>query len=129
MAVGVGSMSAAMFHLFTHAMFKACLFLGSGSIIHAMHHEQDMRKMGGLRRKLPITFWTFMIATLALTGMPFFSGMISKEGILTQAYAYWNYHDGNILRGLPFMFSLLAAGLTSFYMFRLCLRRVLRKAA
>ncbi|MCA9321519.1 MAG: NADH-quinone oxidoreductase subunit L, partial [Planctomycetes bacterium] len=107
--VGVGSMSAAMFHLMTHAMFKACLFLGSGSIIHAMHHEQDMRKMGGLRKKLPITYITFLVATLALCGVPFFSGMISKEAVLTQAYAYWEYHK-HLSHGLaipqllPFVF-------------------------
>ncbi len=119
MAVGVGSMYAAMFHLFTHAMFKACLFLGSGSVIHAMHHEQDMRKMGGLRHKLPVTYLTFLAATLALAGFPLTSGMISKESILTQAYAYWQWHDGSFIRMLPFLFCLLAAGLTAFYMFRL----------
>ncbi|MFT7617478.1 MAG: NADH-quinone oxidoreductase subunit L [Planctomycetota bacterium] len=119
MAVGVGSMYAAMFHLFTHAMFKACLFLGSGSVIHAMHHEQDMRKMGGLRHKLPITYLTYLVSTLALAGFPLTSGMISKESILTQAYAYWQWHDGSFVRMLPFLFCLLAAGLTAFYMFRL----------
>ena len=119
MAVGVGSLYAAMFHLFTHAMFKACLFLGSGSVIHAMHHEQEMGKMGGLRKKLPITHLTFLLATLALCGFPLTSGMISKEAILTQAYAYWNFHDQAWYRLLPFLFCILAAGLTSFYMFRL----------
>jgi NADH-quinone oxidoreductase subunit L len=118
MGVGVGSMSAAMFHLFTHAMFKACLFLGSGSVIHAMHHHQDMRDMGGLRRKLPVTYWTFLIATLALCGLPFFSGMISKEAILTQAMAYAHY-KGDALAWLPFIMCWITAGLTSFYMFRL----------
>ena len=116
--VGVGSVSAAMFHLFTHAMFKACLFLGSGSVIHGMHHEQDMRKMGGLRHKMPVTYKTFLIATLALAGLPFFSGMISKEAILTQAMAYWNQKEG-ATAALPFLFCTMAAGLTSFYMLRL----------
>ena len=119
MAVGVGSIYAAMFHLFTHAMFKACLFLGSGSVIHAMHHEQDMRKMGGLKDKLPVTHLTFLLSTLALAGFPLTSGMISKESILTQAYAYWQWHDGSFVRMLPFLFCLMAAGLTAFYMFRL----------
>ena len=117
MAVGVGSVSAAMFHLFTHAMFKACLFLGSGSVIHGMHHEQDMRKMGGLRHKMPVTYITFLIATLALCGLPLFSGAISKEAVLTQALAFWNYHD-NFAAGLPFLMAATAAGLTSFYMIR-----------
>ncbi|HGY90436.1 MAG TPA: NADH-quinone oxidoreductase subunit L [Planctomycetes bacterium] len=124
MGVGVGSPAAGMYHLFTHAMFKACLFLGSGSIILAMHHEQDMRKMGGLRKKLPITHITFLLATLALSGVPFFSGMISKEAVLTQAYAYWEYHkhlSGGLAleRFLPFLFCLVAAAFTAFYMFRL----------
>ena len=119
MAVGVGSMYAAMFHLFTHAMFKACLFLGSGSVIHAMHHEQDMRKMGGLKAKLPVTYWTFLLSTLALAGFPLTSGMISKEAILTQALAYWHWHDHQFVYLLPFLLCLLAAGLTAFYMFRL----------
>ncbi|MFI5402560.1 MAG: NADH-quinone oxidoreductase subunit L [Planctomycetota bacterium] len=74
LGVGVGAPWAAMFHLCTHAMFKACLFLGSGSVIHAMHHAQDLKDMGGLRRKMPVTFWTFVISTLALAGVPFTSG-------------------------------------------------------
>ena len=118
MGVGVGSVSAAMFHLFTHAMFKACLFLGSGSIIHGMHHEQDMRQMGGLRKRMPVTYWTFLLATLALAGLPLFSGMISKEAILTQAMASWDT-KGGIVAGLPFIFGVIAAGLTAFYMLRL----------
>ncbi len=128
MAVGLGSVSAAMFHLFTHAMFKACLFLGSGSVIHAMHHEQDIRKMGGLRHKLPVTFATFMIATLALCGLPLFSGAISKEAVLTQGLAFWNYHGG-IISGLPFLMASAAAGLTSFYMMRLCIKTFFGKPA
>ena len=121
MGVGVGSMQAAMFHLFTHAMFKACLFLGSGSVIHAMHHHQDMRDMGGLWKKLPVTHATFVIATLALCGLPLFSGMISKEAILTQAMAYWHARGG-LVHGLPFLMCLITAGLTSFYMFRLVIK-------
>jgi len=110
-AIGVGKTSdAAMFHLFTHACFKALLFLGAGSVIHALHHEQDMWKMGGLMKKMPITFSTFLIGTLALTGCPYLSGYFSKDAILLAAYAanpaiFW------IATGTVF--------LTSFYMFRL----------
>jgi NADH-quinone oxidoreductase subunit L len=112
MAMGVGAYAAGIFHLFTHAFFKACLFLGSGSVIHALHHEQDMRHMGGLRKHMPITFWTFLIATLAISGMPPFAGFFSKDEILWQAFssphgAMWIWAIGTI-----------AAGLTAFYMFR-----------
>ena len=110
MAVGVTAHDAAMFHLFTHAFFKALLFLGSGSVIYAMHHEQDIWKMGGLSKKLPVTFWTFLIGTLALTGCPFFSGSFSKESILSAAY---DQHR------IIFWLGLATAFLTSFYMFRL----------
>src|SRR5689334_17878649 len=79
MAMGVGAYAAGVFHLMTHAFFKACLFLGSGSVIHAMHHEQDMRKMGGLKRWLPRTYWTFLIATLAISGIPPLAGFFSKD--------------------------------------------------
>ena len=75
----------AMFHLTTHAFFKALLFLGAGSVILALHHEQDIWKMGGLRKKMPVTFWTFMAATLALSGLPPFSGFYSKDSILALA--------------------------------------------
>jgi len=110
MAVGCGGWPAAMFHLATHAFFKALLFLGAGSIIHAMHHEQDMWKMGGLRKKMPVTFWTFAIGTCALSGIPFFSGFFSKEAILAVA-----------LNSHPALFWIAAAtaGLTAFYMLRL----------
>jgi NADH-quinone oxidoreductase subunit L len=110
-AVGMGAVSAGMFHLATHAFFKALLFLGAGSVIHALHHEQDIWAMGGLRKKMPVTFVTFAVATLALTGFPFlFSGFYSKEAILVAAY------EAN-----PVMFALLlfTAALTAFYMFRL----------
>src|SRR5207245_1197831 len=72
--LGVGAFGAGVFHVLTHAFFKACLFLGSGAVIHAMHHEQDMQKMGGLKKYLPITFWTFLLATLAISGIPPFAG-------------------------------------------------------
>jgi NADH-quinone oxidoreductase subunit L len=109
-AVGVGAYAAGVFHLMTHAFFKACLFLGSGSVIHAMGGEQDMRKMGGLRHKMPITFLTFLAATLAIAGIPPFAGFMSKDEIIWQAFAH----------GHVFVWLLLLAGaaLTVFYMFR-----------
>ena len=82
LAMGVGAHGAGIFHLMTHAFFKACLFLGSGSVIHAMGGEQDMRKMGGLWNHLPSTSRTFLVATLALTGCPFLAGFFSKDEIL-----------------------------------------------
>jgi NADH-quinone oxidoreductase subunit L len=109
-AVGVGAYAAGVFHLMTHAFFKACLFLGSGSVIHAMGGEQDMRKMGGLRRKMPITFVTFLAATLALAGVPPFAGFMSKDEIIWQAFA----HGHTVV----WAFLLLGAALTVFYMFR-----------
>ena len=86
-AMGVGAYSVGMFHLFTHAFFKALLFLGSGSVIHAMHHEQDIRHMGGLRNKIPLTYWLMVIGTLALTGFPLTAGYFSKDAIIEAAYA------------------------------------------
>src|SRR5205085_11201840 len=83
--VGVGAFTAGIFHLVTHAFFKACLFLGSGSVIHAMSGEQDIRKMGGLWKKIPITAWTFLIATIAIAGFPPLSGFFSKDEILVSA--------------------------------------------
>src|SRR6516162_2892237 len=108
--VGVGAYAAGIFHVMTHAFFKACLFLGAGSVIHAMGGEQDMRKMGGLRHKLPITFGTFMAATLAICGIPPFAGFMSKDEIIWEAYQ----------RGHPWIWALLwiGAGITAFYMFR-----------
>jgi len=111
-AMGVGAWSAGVFHLVTHAFFKACLFLGSGSVIRALHHEQDMRKMGGLRTALPATFWTFLIATLALTGAPLSAGFFSKDEILWQA---WSSPHGGPPR---WMVGVAGAGLTACYMFR-----------
>ncbi|MGB8354854.1 MAG: NADH-quinone oxidoreductase subunit L, partial [Chthoniobacteraceae bacterium] len=110
LAVGLTGHDAAMFHLFTHAFFKALLFLGSGAVIYAMHHEQDIWKMGALQKKMPVTFVTFLIATLALTGCPLLSGFFSKETILGVAYE----HDRAI-----FWLALGTAFLTAFYMFRL----------
>src|SRR3546814_16462749 len=91
-AAGVGAYGAAMFHLFTHAFFKALLFLGAGSVIHAMHHEQDMRYYGALRKHIPLTYWAMMAGTLAITGVGIagvfgFAGFYSKDGILEAAYA------------------------------------------
>src|SRR5581483_10132729 len=86
MAVGLHGPTAAMYHLTTHAFFKALLFLGAGSVIHAMHHEQDIWKMGGLAKKMPTTFKTFLIGTLALCGVPPLSGFYSKDEILATAY-------------------------------------------
>jgi NADH-quinone oxidoreductase subunit L len=111
-AMGVGAWSAGIFHLVTHAFFKACLFLGAGSVIHALHHEQDMRKMGGLRTALPVTFWTFLIATLALTGAPLTAGFFSKDEILWQA---WSGPGGGPALWLV---GVAGAGLTAGYMFR-----------
>jgi NADH-quinone oxidoreductase subunit L len=98
-----------MFHVLTHAFFKALLFLGSGSVIHAMGGEQDMRRMGGLRRALPVTFWTFLAATLAIAGIPIWAGFFSKDEILGAVFAK---NPGLWVVGFA------AAGLTSFYMFR-----------
>lgn len=117
MAVGVGSITAAMFHLFTHAFFKACLFLGSGSVIHAVH-SQEMSDMGGLRKKMPITYATFAISCLAIAGTPFFSGFLSKEAVLGQAAAY-GLHIGKPWAWLPFGMAAVTALMTAFYMFRL----------
>jgi NADH-quinone oxidoreductase subunit L len=111
MAVGLAGPTPAMFHLTTHAFFKALLFLGAGSVIHALHEEQDIWKMGGLCRKMGITFWTFLIGTLALSGVPPFSGFYSKDSILAQALEQRNYP--------LFALGVVVAGLTTFYMFRL----------
>ncbi|MCR4418300.1 MAG: NADH-quinone oxidoreductase subunit L [Ignavibacteria bacterium] len=115
MSLGVGAYFFAFLHLITHAFFKAGLFLGSGSVIHAMHHEQDIRFMGGLRKKLPVTYYTFLIYTLAISGIPLTSGFLSKDGILggTLAFAsltgYWIFP----------IIGFFVAMLTAFYMFRL----------
>ena len=115
MALGVGAYKFAFFHLVTHAFFKACLFLGSGSVIHAMHHEQDIRNMGGLRKKMPITYATFLFSSIAISGIPLTSGFLSKDGILSGAYAFGSL-TGHWL--FPFV-GFLVAMMTAFYMFRL----------
>jgi NADH-quinone oxidoreductase subunit L len=113
-AMGVGAYSVGMWHLFTHAFFKALLFLGSGSVIHAMHHEQDIRHMGGLRKKIPFTYWMMVIGTLALTGFPFTAGYFSKDAIIEAAYA-----GRNPMALYAFVMTVIAAALTSFYSWRL----------
>jgi NADH-quinone oxidoreductase subunit L len=113
-AMGVGAFSAGIFHLFTHAFFKACLFLGSGSIIHALHHEQDMRRMGGLRDQMPATYWCMVIGTLALTGFPLTAGYFSKDAVIEAAAA-----GHNPFAGYAFVLTVVAALLTSFYSWRL----------
>ena len=112
LGMGVAAYGAGIFHLMTHAFFKACLFLGAGSVIHGMSGEQDMRKMGGLKDKMPLTFWSFLFATLAIAGIPPWSGFFSKDEILWQAFS--SPHGSPVLWALGFA----AAGLTSFYMFR-----------
>lgn len=113
LAVGVGAYGAAMFHLMTHAFFKALMFLGSGSVIHAMEGEQDVRKMGGLKKYLPITHITFVAGWLAIIGTPFFSGFFSKDEILWYSYSSPNGHF------LLWLVGVIAAGCTAFYMTRL----------
>jgi NADH-quinone oxidoreductase subunit L len=143
MALGLGAWLAAVFHLLTHAFFKALLFLGSGSVIHGvehgMHHDQehghsdqdehpsragedphdpqDMRNMGGLRNRMPITFWTFLIGTLALTGVPLFSGFWSKDEILAEAF-HLGMHEGLPVAGFVWLCGTIAAFFTAFYMAR-----------
>ena len=118
-AAGVGAYGVAMFHLFTHAFFKALLFLGAGSVIHAMHHEQDMRYYGGLKSRIPITFWVMLAGTLAITGVGIlgvfgFAGFYSKDAVLEAAFA-----KGTELSQFAFFLGALAALLTSFYSWRL----------
>lgn len=110
LALGFSAYEVAVFHVITHAFFKACLFLGSGSVIHGLHGEQDMRKMGGLRKAMPITFWTMLISSLAISGVPFFSGFFSKDEILMTAF----HHS------IPlYVVGSIASIMTAFYMFRL----------
>ena len=119
-AAGVGAYSVAMFHLFTHAFFKAMLFLGAGSVITAMHHEQDMRNYGALRKKIPYTFWGMMIGTLAITGVGIpltaigFAGFLSKDAVIESAFAF-----GPGLGEFAFWSLVISAGFTSFYSWRL----------
>ncbi|HKO70001.1 MAG TPA: NADH-quinone oxidoreductase subunit L, partial [Bradyrhizobium sp.] len=113
-AMGAGAYSVGMFHLFTHAFFKALLFLGSGSVIYAMHHEQDIRNMGGLKDRIPFTYVVMVIGTLALTGFPLTAGYFSKDAIIESAFA-----SHNPLAFYGFLMTVIAAGLTSFYSWRL----------
>ena len=113
-AMGTGAYSIGMFHLFTHAFFKALLFLGSGSVILAMHHEQDIRHMGGLKDKIPFTYWTMVIGTLALTGFPLTAGYFSKDAIIEAAYV-----STNPMALYAFGMTVIAAALTAFYSWRL----------
>ena len=110
LALGMGAYTVAVFHVITHAFFKACLFLGSGSVIHALHGEQDMRKMGGLRKVMPITFWTMMISTLAIAGIFPFAGFWSKDEILLTAFEH---------NKVLWIVASIASIMTAFYMFRL----------
>jgi NADH-quinone oxidoreductase subunit L len=116
LALGIGAFAAGVFHVFTHAFFKALLFLGSGSVIHAMSGEQDMRNMGHLEQRIPITHWTMLIATLAITGVPPLAGFFSKDEILWQAWS----SEGGAYR-LLWLIGFITALLTAFYMFRLML--------
>ncbi len=113
MACGLGAYAAGIYHLLTHGAFKALLFLGCGSVIIALHHEQDMRRMGGLRTQLPVTYWTFVIGSLALAGFPLTAGSFSKDALLVEAWA-----SGSLGMGLASL-GLLTAALTAFYSFRL----------
>ncbi|RLA82677.1 MAG: hypothetical protein DRG31_07055 [Deltaproteobacteria bacterium] len=117
LALGVAGYTAGVFHLINHAFFKACLFLGSGSVIMGCHHQQDMRRMGGLAKLMPITFVTFLIASLSLMGIPPFSGFWSKDEILGSAYAWGSEHGGAYW--LLFLAGELVAFLTAAYMTRL----------
>jgi len=114
LALGIGAFAAGVFHVFTHAFFKALLFLGAGSVIHAMSGEQDMRNMGDLRRRIPVTYWTMIIATLAIAGIPPFAGFFSKDEILWQTWT----SEGGAYR-LLWIIGYVTALMTAFYMFRL----------
>ena len=113
-AMGAGAYSIGMFHLLTHAFFKALLFLGAGSVIHAMHHEQDMRNMGGLWKKIPFTYGVMVVGTLAITGFPFLAGYYSKDAIIEAAYA-----SHNAFHTYGYWMTVIAAALTAFYSWRL----------
>ncbi|MBN2383192.1 NADH-quinone oxidoreductase subunit L [bacterium] len=116
LAMGAAAYTAGIFHLITHAFFKACLFLGAGSVIHAMSNKQDMREMGGLRKHLPVTHWTMFAATIALAGWPLTSGFFSKDEILWKIF---ESHQVNLCNLVPWALGVAAAFLTAFYMFRL----------
>jgi NADH-quinone oxidoreductase subunit L len=114
LACGVGAYAAGIFHLLTHAFFKALLFLAAGSVIHALSGQQDMRKMGGLRKRIPITFWTMTMGVFAIAGLPPWAGFFSKDEILYQTFV-----SNNPIGKLLWLVGLVTAGITSFYMFRL----------
>ncbi len=115
MGVGVGAFGAGLFHVVTHAFFKACLFLGAGSVIYGLHHEQDIRRMGGLMKKMPITAWTFLLSTMAIAGFPLLSGFFSKDEILWKAFA----NQTTLVPGWAlWTVGVLAAMCTAFYMVR-----------
>lgn len=116
LSLGVGGWTPGLLHLFTHAFFKALMFLAAGAVIFGLHHEQDLRKMGGLRRKMPITAYTFLIGVLAIAGTPFFSGWYSKDQVIGQALGFGLAHKQHMLLAI---LPLLTAMLTAFYMFRL----------
>ncbi len=123
LAVGVGAFGAGMFHLFTHAFFKACLFLCAGAVIHALHERQDIREMGGLRSRLPVVHWTFLASTLAIAGFPPFSGFFSKDEILWSVFSGTAITQSGVVPVfwpvLLWLLGFVTAGLTAFYMFRL----------
>src|SRR5216683_247836 len=116
LALGVGGWAAGLFHLVTHAFFKALLFLGSGSVIYGCHHEQEMTKMGGLYPKMKITAWTMLIGVLTIAGLPLFSGWYSKDAIMAQTLGFFMVHKEHFLL---FFLPLVTAGITVFYMFRM----------
>ncbi len=118
MAIGLGGWTSGNFHLLTHAFFKALLFLAAGSVIHAHHHNQLLHKMGGLRKKIPITFWTWMVGYAALAGVPGFSGFFSKDGLLADAWVWSNPAVPAWALKLPFIMALTTAFLTAYYMTR-----------
>src|SRR5271167_3039721 len=118
LALGVGGWVAGLFHLITHAIFKALLFLGSGSVIYGCHHEQEMTKMGGLYPKMKITALTMLSGVLAIAGTPLFTGWYSKDSILAQAMGFVMIHREHTLL---FLLPLVTAGITSFYMWRMWL--------
>jgi len=116
LALGVGGWTAGLFHLLTHAFFKALMFLGSGAVIYGCHHEQDMRKMGGLFRKMPITALTMLMGVLAISGVPLFTGWYSKDAVLAAAAGFVRHNNEHLLL---FILPLMTAGITTFYMFRM----------
>ena len=118
-AIGLGGVVAGLFHMVTHAFFKACLFLSAGSVIHGCHHEQDMRLMGGLRKRMPITFVCMLICTLAISGVPLFSGFYSKDMILKQGFLNLLSHSSNGASMYATVALAVAACMTTFYMFRM----------